>query len=359
MRFFNKHHFSLLLILLLLLSGNNHAKTFVLFTVDVESYSNGNPDAQIWGRFDGIEEEWGITKIMDILDSHGTKGTFYLNVYESAAHGALPIRLAANAIHEQGHDLQLHTHPQPMFGVSVMSKASYEKQVEILSKGIELIHNWTGKPVIAHRAGAFEANLNTVKAVKDSGLSIDSSLGFGSSLAEDIPLSNTVSSIEGVIQLPLTHYNQVKIGNWESKRHVDIEGSTYRELKEILEQATDNGLCSVNILMHSFSLSRYGAPDPDVAERLGRILEYINNNNNLTATTTSDFYKLLQQENICVNEKDFTPTTGLFLTYLRAVEDFDKGHKNIIVAIGTPVVLFLLILFFTFITLRRIRSKSH
>ena len=54
------------------------APTMVMITVDVESYTKGTPDQQIWGK--QPDGEHGIRRMMDMLDKHGLKGTFYLNV---------------------------------------------------------------------------------------------------------------------------------------------------------------------------------------------------------------------------------------------------------------------------------------
>lgn len=325
-------------------STNAYSTTFVLVTVDVESRAQGNPNEQIWGRMPGVEEEWGIPKIMNILDRHAVKGTFYLNVYEHVTHGELPIKQAALAIHRRNHDLQLHTHPQPMYGMYGMSHAAYEKQLEILLKGIDLIQGWTGKTVIAHRAGAYEANTETIRAVKDSGLLIDSSLALNSPMAKSGYLTNRVFQIDDITEIPVTYYDQVKIGQWHSRRLIDIEGTTFYELKNILEQASNNDLCSVNIMMHSFSLSRYGIPDPDVAQRLDALLLFVKNHDDLEVVTTTEFYERSEAGETCANLVNFVPSTGFILTYLRAVEDFDKGFKNKVVALGVPAALFFLCL---------------
>jgi len=60
---------------------------YVLFTVDVESRDGGGPDRDIWGRLEGEPEEHGIGRMMDILDSRGAKGTFFVNVYEAPVSG--------------------------------------------------------------------------------------------------------------------------------------------------------------------------------------------------------------------------------------------------------------------------------
>jgi peptidoglycan/xylan/chitin deacetylase (PgdA/CDA1 family) len=203
------------------------APTLVMITVDVESYTKGTPDQQIWGK--QPDGEHGIRRMMDMLDRHGFKGTFYLNVYEAAKHGEAIMAETARTIHGRGHDLQLHTHPQPMFGFETMQNADVEEQVGILNEGKDLIRRWTGKTVIAHRAGAFAANQDTLAACQRAGLVIDSSFSPVSTLTDlsrQLPATNLPRVINGVVELPLTYFAQARVGNWQSLRYLDIEGTS-------------------------------------------------------------------------------------------------------------------------------------
>jgi len=344
--------FSKMAVVLLLFYGSvASSNTYVLVTVDVESYSAGNPSKQIWGEFQGVPDRWGITKIMDILEDSSAKGTFYLNVYEIAKHGEAPIKEAAQTIVERNHDLQLHTHPEAMFGISGLAKADYQTQKHILETGISYLEKWTAKDIIAHRAGAYQANELTLNALNEIGLQVDSSLSVASEspLALDGYTKNTIQVIHDVIQFPVTYYDQIRLGDWSSRRIVDIEASSLRELKEILNQSAESGLCSVNIMMHSFSLSRYGKPDQKVAERLDKIMKYVDSHPKLKAVTTSEMHKLFDSQ-VCENEKHFVPHTGIWLTYLRAVEDFEKGTANKVVSIIGPIFVLIGLFLIVFVS---------
>jgi peptidoglycan/xylan/chitin deacetylase (PgdA/CDA1 family) len=334
---------SLLFLLSLLLCGSTFAaaQTLVMITVDVESYAKGNPGLQIWGK--QPDGEHGIQRMMDMLDAHGLKGTFYLNVYEAAKHGETDIAKVARAIHLRGHDLQLHTHPGPMFGIEYMQQASLDKQVEILKWGKDLIRQWTGKTVVAHRAGGFAANLDTLKACKLAGLQIDSSFSPVSGdtvLAQQLPATNLPHEIEGVVELPITYYAQARLGNWQSLRYLDIEGSSYDEMVDAIRQFRDAGFPVVNIMMHSFSFVRYGKADPGVEQRFDDLLKFLAAEPGVKVITVSQLYPewtahipTLQQG------ADLVPETGVWLMYRRAWEDL-KGWKNILVAVTPPAMLF-------------------
>lgn len=335
--------------LLTLFPASTSARTHVLLTVDTESYSNGDPQKQIWGEVDQSGELWGITKIMDIIEQNNGKATFYLNVYEAARHGEKPIRAAADEAIRRGHDVQLHTHPVVPFGVDKLSNAGLETQVEILSYGAALLKDWTGRDVIAHRAGAFRANMDTLRALKGLGIPVDSSLSIPLKTPIDAALGNRneIVNLDGTIEFPLTFYTRIKLGGAEVRRTLDIESSTFSEIREVLDQAAAANLCSVNILMHSFSLSRYGAPDPEIASRLAQVMQYIDQHPDLEATTTSVLYDLITTDEACNNESAFVPHTGLMLTYLSAIEGFDRSTSNkllVIAGAALPLVFLILLL---------------
>ena len=182
---------------------------YVLFTIDVESASTGNPERDVWCRDD--DGEHGIGRMMDIFDAHGVEGTFFVNVYEAEKHGYDTWEAICKTIHQRGHDVELHTHPKPMFGVYGMQDADLDKEVEILTRGKELIKQWTGQDVVAHRAGAYAADLNTVKACGQTGIPLEFSLTITGSTCKLGKLGLTENApvlAEGVLCVPVTAYVQ-------------------------------------------------------------------------------------------------------------------------------------------------------
>lgn len=318
--------------------------TRVMITVDVESYAKGNPDLQIWGK--QPDGEHGIRRIMDLLDKHGLKGTFYLNVYEAAKHGEDELAQVARVIHERGHDLQLHTHPGPMFGVNVMRQGSLSQQIEILKHGEQLIQQWTGKRVIAHRAGAFAGDMNTLRAVHAAGLAIDSSVSPAASkteFAKTLPPDNRPRVMEGIVELPVSFYTQAKFGDWRSLHYLDIESSSYDELVSVIRQFRDAGLPAVTIMMHSFSFVRNGHTEPAVEQRFDHLLEFLATEPGIKPVTVSQLYPdWIKQLEASPQRADVVPHTGLWLTYWRAVEHYRQGGANLAVALAPPAALLLL-----------------
>lgn len=333
------------------------APTLVMITVDVESYTKGTPDQQIWGK--QPDGEHGIRRMMDMLDSHGLKGTFYLSVYEAAKHAKSEDELAevARTINNRGHDLQLHTHPWPMFSSRAMQSANLEQQVVILNRGKDLIRQWTGKTVIAHRAGGFAANLDTLKACQRAGLPIDSSFSPVSSLtrlANQLPASNLPQVIEGVVELPITYFAQARAGNWQSLRYLDIEATSYDEFVSAIRQFRDADFPMVNIMMHSFSFVRHGKTDTVVEQRFDQLLAFLKTEPGVQVVTVSQLYPQWATQVATLQQgANLVPHTGVWLLYRRAWEDF-RGWKNVVVALTPPIFL----LFMTVLALRWRRKQG-
>jgi peptidoglycan/xylan/chitin deacetylase (PgdA/CDA1 family) len=314
----------------------------VLITVDTESYAQGDPDAQIWGRArDG--QEYGIRRIMDTLERHGARATFYVNVYESGRHGEEALREVVRAIHARGHDVQLHTHPRDLYGIDKLTRADVPRQREILAWGKAFIERVTGQPVVAHRAGAFAANLNTITALHEVGIPVDASLSsawWECHLAREVASPNRPFVLNGVLELPATVYVQARIGTLRFVRMLDIQASSLLELKRVVRQAREQGVSAINVLVHSHSFIRGGRGDLRLFRRLDRFLEFLARESGVQAVTTGAFHARSQIDATdTAATAPFEPYTGWWLTYLRAVESIGQGWKATLAALAPPVAL--------------------
>ncbi|RLA20352.1 MAG: hypothetical protein DRQ62_10670 [Gammaproteobacteria bacterium] len=331
----------------LCLSSIPFAKTHVLLSIDVESLSTGDPKTNIWGRLDGYQGDNGVPLILDILKRNQSNATFYLNVFEVAKYEEQDIKQVAQTIVAHNQDIQLHTHPKPMYGKKGMSLFSPDKQEKILRKGKELLEQWTDKKIIAHRAGAYLANTDTLIALKNIGISVDASLNVASSspLYQQGYQQNDIMLIDDILEIPVTYYTQLKFLDWESKRHIDIESSSLSELKSVLDQMAEQDSCAANIMMHSFSITRFGYPDQRVVSKLDALLQYIKEHPKLIASNTEDFYTSYKNNSLdCTATPDFVPHTGIIYTYLRSWERFNDGWKNIVFSLSVPALILLIIM---------------
>jgi hypothetical protein len=229
-----------------------------------------------------------------------------------------------------------------------MSQAPFEEQVEILEKGIGLLKEWTGKRVVAHRAGAFLANGETLRAVAATGLVADSSLAAGSHdavpLVDELGASNWAQRLGGVWEIPVTYYDQVRIGPWRSSRILDIEASSLAEIKKVTRVAVRQGLPTVCILMHSFSFTREGKPDSRIIRRFSALLEWLRTQSDVQIGTIEETCRCLESIGAQKSPVAAAPATGLWLTWTRALQSWNDGWKNFVVSLMGITCIAILIL---------------
>ncbi len=198
-----------------LLMGANSgawAETRVVFTVDVETTHNFPLPRQVNAVCqDG--SACGLMEIVRMLKERGLAGTFFLNVYEHRSWGDAAMRNVAGNLQAAGQDVALHTHPQWAYDPlrPGMYQYSLDDQTSIIGEGVHLLTAWTGRPVVAHRAGDYAADERTLEALERNGLRIDSSLFWknprsrlnGLGLPRNLP-----ASLGGLIEIPVTVYQR-------------------------------------------------------------------------------------------------------------------------------------------------------
>lgn len=186
-------------------------ETRVIFTVDVES--NNIPLPKQVEAPCSDSSACSLMGMAQMLQERGWAGTFFLNVYEYRRWGEPTMRDIVTKLQATGQDVALHTHPQWVYDPSrwAMFQYNLDEQTSIIRDGVRLLESWTGRPVVAHRAGAYTADQNTLKALESSGIRIDSSMFWGHPWSRlnglGIP-RNLPSSSDRLIQIPVTVYQR-------------------------------------------------------------------------------------------------------------------------------------------------------
>jgi hypothetical protein len=332
------------------------APIYVLFTVDVESTLAGGPDRDIWGRLPGESEEHGIGEMMDILDRHGVKGVFFVNVYEAETNGYEVLADVCRAIVDRGHDLELHTHPGPMFGTAYMQHADFSKQKEILDHGAELIKEWAGVETVAHRAGGYMADIDTIRACGEAGIRLDFSHNSGwpaSELAQDGRIVNAPYVRDGVLCVPVTCYVQASAGSWRSLRFLDVESSSTGEIRRVIGDMRAHGVRTAVVMLHSFSFVR----SPRAAKRLDEVLASLLAVEGVRVVSARRLDEIWRADPDSLAGENWLAETGWWMTYCRAWQRLDEGWKNIVVAFAPPGAV-LLAVAVVLLAWRRRRRRS-
>jgi len=182
----------------------------MIITIDVES----KPSLTLPEQVDAMCSDGkpcGLMEIARLLSLRGIAGTFFLNVYEYRAWGEPLMRKIASDLQSVNQDVALHTHPQWAYDPSRngINQYSLDEQTTIVREGVQLLTAWTGRAVVAHRAGDYAADERTFEALARNGIRVDSSMFAGqpgNKLAERGLARNLVSTPGGVLEIPVTVY---------------------------------------------------------------------------------------------------------------------------------------------------------
>jgi len=187
-------------------------RTRVVFTVDVES----NETFSLPDQLDVVCKDGsacGLMEIVRLLKERGWSGTFFLNVFEHQQWGETAMRNIAVRLQTAGQDVALHTHPQWGYDPSRfgMNQYSLDEQTTIVRDGVRLLQAWTGRPVVAHRTGAYAADERTLIALERNGLLVDSSAfwKYPTSRLDGLGLPRNLPARHGrLAEIPVTVYER-------------------------------------------------------------------------------------------------------------------------------------------------------
>ncbi len=336
----------------------------LLITVDAEpSRYHGRPlpyEITMEGRLDG--GVWGVDRLMDLSEAVGAKTSFFLDVLARRVHEK-DLRETAARMAGRGHDVQVHTHPLWVSERNTMPEYSREEQAALLRECVECIEDWTGTRPVAHRAGDLALNTDTLSAMRDAGLDLDSSYAPGYPPCADLAdtfAGSRASRVEGLIQLPLTAFYALRLGPLRRLRLFDFNAVTGPEIKALLNKALALDLPYVMVLLHSFSLLRMNTrrtsfhADPEADARLRGFLDLAVDLGFEPATVSEYRRSLLETHGTAAeaNEDPLAPEaspspplpeTGPWVSYLSAVERAGHSPKARLVALAPPVLLLLLL----------------
>ena len=337
------------------LEMQSESKTYVLLTVDTEADIYKGQivplEKMVYCRINGID--YGIHRMMDLADRFNVTMTFFVSVFEHRRMGIEPVMKVCKDIDQRGHEVQLHTHPNWNYSHRFMWGYPLEKQIELIREGKEIIYKCIGRNPIAHRAGGFGANEETLIALNENDIKVDSTFLYGqySRLNHSKLQPNNVSRFNGVLEIPVTVFNQFKIGSIHPKRPFDINANSFSELKFVLNSARKLGLPFVNLLMHSFSFVHFGKdkqnfrPNNHDLKKFEKLLHYINEQGGFEVIGIGEYYqKICSDKNLHCNS-EIVPTSGVIRTCLRACRYPLRGRANSLIVIILGLVVMVIVFF--------------
>lgn len=294
---------------------------------------------RVFGRIGN--SEYGIPLIMDIGDRYGFRFTFFVEALNKYFFGEKETREVCRYILQRGHDIQLHLHPEYlMFSSSLYNSKtpkcnmlSYNllQQINLIKDGCQTLHNNGVTNIKAFRAGGFGADINTLKALKENGILIDSSYNkFYIKKAEKLfkkYVINDACNIQGVWEFPITHFSELQSLGLHRTRPLDINGSSFAEMKATLNFAKKHGPRNITIILHSFSFIKaydvqYNRMKPrfHVIRRFEKLCRFLSENSQTFKVLTFGSIDKQELEKMCSNPIHTFPKVPSYLSFLRYFE---------------------------------------
>ncbi|HEY7652073.1 MAG TPA: hypothetical protein VIG07_04565 [Methylomirabilota bacterium] len=216
---------------------------------------------------------YGTPLIMDILEEHGLRATFFAEVFASEVVGEPALAGAYREILARGHDVQLHLHP--VFHYYALLKRGLiaadrlpermdhigrrpaDIQLALLREGVAIFERLVGRSPSAFRAGNYAADDATLSGLEKVGIRYDSSFNAAylgrSCLIGGTRPANSPWRAGALWEIPVTVF-ATGSGRLAGMKPLEISAVSFREMKSVLEQAERLGMGCVNMILHSFSL---------------------------------------------------------------------------------------------------------
>jgi hypothetical protein len=334
----------------------------VIITVDVES----NSEIDLPVQFDAVctgDVPCGVQEMVTRLEKRGYRATFFLNVYEYKTWGAERMKKMATWLDRSRQDVELHTHPHWAYDANrkYMYEYNLQEQTKIIRDGKDLIKDWTGRDTVAHRAGAYAADTNTLLALTENAVHYDSSLFFGNTNCKlnGLGLRRNGPSMYGpVSELPVTTFQKdaypplfgTILRPISSVRKYDINwfadpGEAIQALDRLLSLEGD----VLILFLHSYSFIKsrgstgHMVADVDAIRIFETILEYVEKKH-LTVTTFRDLDGRRDQPRWYLKSSDTVPCVNTQIGLVRYVMKrggFEGGShwvEAIIVVVSVAVL---------------------
>lgn len=253
---------------------NNRMKVFI--TVDTEIW----PLAPRWQEKGLVEDfrrdivgateqgDFGIHYQIDVLNAFKLKAVFFVEALFASAVGSKLLKEIVNVIQSGGHEVQLHLHTDwlpyikdsglPTRTGQYLKNFSEEQQAVLIKRGIENLKQCGVNELCAFRAGHYGANNDTLRALAQNEIRVDSSY--------NVPYLNRACGfrftklfiqperLDNVWEFPISFIRDYP-GHY---RHAQLCALSSTEMQKGLWQAWTNGWHSFVIVLHSFELLNRG-----------------------------------------------------------------------------------------------------
>jgi hypothetical protein len=272
----------------------------VYLTVDVEVWCDGwiGIDAKFPAAFRKYiygptgHGEYGLPYLTKVLNSHQLTGVFFVEPLFSCRFGLAPLVEIVHLLTSTRQEVQLHLHTEwvdearvPLLeGVNGKRQHlryfSLQEQAQLIRIGQHLLEEAGAQSPEAFRAGSFGLNQDTLVALRQCGIHIDSSynatmMGMSSGISPVESLLD-VTYVSGVHEVPMTVFKD----GLGKMRHTQLTACSFSELEGLLWRSLETGRQSFVLLMHNFELLNASMTrrDPIVVKRFHQLCEFLDRN---------------------------------------------------------------------------------
>ncbi|MCD6322824.1 MAG: polysaccharide deacetylase family protein [Clostridiales bacterium] len=347
----------------------DNQKLHIWITIDTESTHYVSISDEVNTEIGGVG--CGIAEMMNICDKYGVKATFFTNMCEEKTYGKEKIKAIVQYIHNRGHEVQLHPHPDWGYDKKRTALWQYSSngQDKIISDGRDLIHEWTGIYPIAFRAGGYMADNNTLKVLQANNFVIDSTFFYKFPLCRvsDPSLAiNAVRKISGIWEVPVTLFRRLETPkhNWLHLkpviryRKIDIDWASYDDLKSsLLQIKKDKHLKIIVLFLHSFSFLSDNGKAADIVDirKFDKILSFISNDPGMKVITCNEIEDIVHSPDFNGMNKDFVPEVHAYISYPKYfVRRYSLNKKTVLIIFGVLMIAFMVMLLLVY---RRRKNK--
>lgn len=267
--------------------------TNVALTFDIEFNINGafvdpvknKPRGKDSLLCDAGERDFGLTRILDILDYHRVRATFFIEALQTAWFGLDEMGDIARLIHGRGHEIQLHLHPvwlqfeNPQWREATrlnppqtathdsLTAVSPDRAQEIIERGLETFEQWDIPRPTAIRTGSLIIERPIYPLFRQCGFKISSSVGLGIYQPEDeeLHLHTSPRIIDGVLEIPVSSFLGADQLLRRSLRLATIIGMGKQEQNKLLDRCRKSGTDNLVVLSHVSEFFRRGAEGQVIA----------------------------------------------------------------------------------------------
>ena len=173
--------------------GDTQCVVMLGFDVDgVSSWLNRDPGFKDHPSLMSMAEygpSVATPRILDLLDQHSVKASFYVPGYVAETHVDL-VKEIANRGQEVAHHGYMHEPP---------STLSREGEDEVLKRGIDILSGITGEKPLGYRSPSWELSAHSLDLLTSHGFIYDSSL-----MGDDAPYIETAPNTkQDIVEIPI------------------------------------------------------------------------------------------------------------------------------------------------------------